>query len=199
MMQQNRQEPNQTESQQAIVQLVCAAQNGDENAFTSLFHAYTPLLNRLVDQYVAEGVPESDLRSDAIDAFMTAIKRFDSTQSGVTFGLYARICIGNRLIGTLRAYRRRCTPVSLEEIDPDSLQAGDESDPTLGIAETERYVDLCRQMDEVLSCSERQVWMLFISGLTAAQIARRLRIEKKSVENALFRARKKLRAHFSDS
>ena len=47
--------------------------------------------------------------------------------------------------------------------------------------------------------AEREVWMLFISGLTAPQIAAQLGVGKKSVENTLYRARKKLRESFSEA
>ena len=54
-------------------------------------------------------------------------------------------------------------------------------------------------MEAVLSSAEREVWMLFISGLTAPQIAAQLGVGKKSVENTLYRARKKLRESFSEA
>ena len=53
-------------------------------------------------------------------------------------------------------------------------------------------------MEAVLSPAEREIWMLFISGMTAGQIAAQLKTNRKSVENALFRSRKKLRESFSD-
>ncbi len=183
----------------AVRDLILRAREGDENAFTALFRGYSPLIDSLIAKSLPSGVPESDLRSDAIDAFSAAVFRYDTEQSNVTFGLYARICIANRLVSALRAYRKVNHTVSLEGLDPDALPAGEESDPSQYILEEERYTALCRKMEAVLSDTEREVWMLFISGLTAPQIADRLGTDKKSVENTLYRARKKLRKSFSET
>ena len=187
---------NSTSQARKLIEL---ARKGDENAFTALFRAYSPLIDRSVARYAAEGVPESDLRSDAIDAFSAAVARYDTEQNNVTFGLYAQICIANRLASALRAYRKIHHTVSLDGLDPDALPAGEESNPAHYIMEAERYADLCRKMEAVLSPAEREVWMLFISGLTAPQIAAQLGVGKKSVENTLYRARKKLRESFSEA
>lgn len=181
------------------VALVRLAQAGNETAYTTLCSDYAALIDAMVKKFVAAGLPEQDVRSDALEAFCKAIAHFDTEQTDVTFGLYARICVENRLVGALRAYRRVREPVSLDGLDPDAFRAGEESDPTHYILEEERYADLCRKTEAVLSPGERKIWMLFISGLTAPQIAGRLGIERKSVENALFRARKKLRKCFSGS
>lgn len=195
----NRNKPTQKDRTTSDVrELILRARKGDENAFTALYRGYSPLIDRLVAKYSAAGVPESDLQSDATDAFTSAVARYDTEQSNVTFGLYAQICIANRLVGALRAYRKIHHTVSLDGLDPDALPAGEESDPAHYIMEEERYADLCRKMEAVLSPAEREVWMLFISGLTAPQIAKQLEIDKKSVENTLYRARKKLRESFSD-
>ena len=197
-MNETRHEPNEQERDAQVRAKVRAAQNGSEDAFTELFRAYTPLIDRLVARFSDERISEDELRSDAIDAFTTAVSRFDTEQSGVTFGLYARICIENRLISALRASRHIPGTVSLDALDPDSLAAGEESDPAHALMEAERYAELCRRMETVLSRTEREVWMLLISGLTAGQIAEQLGIDRKSVENALFRARRKLRESFSE-
>ncbi len=193
-----RQEPKENEPNDRVARLIRSAQDGSESAFEELFRSYHPMIARLVDKYATEGVPEAELWSDAIDAFSAAVTHFDPEQAGVTFGLYAQICIGNRLISAWRAFRRVTSPVSLDEIDPDSLQAGEESNPAHSVMEAERYADLCRKMEAILSPAEREVWMLFISGLTAGQIAEQLGTDRKSVENALFRSRRKLRESFRE-
>lgn len=194
----DRNNPDQSIRKTAEVrELILRARRGDEEAFSALFRGYSPLIDKLIAKYADEGISEQDLRSDAIDAFTSAVARFDTEQSNVTFGLYARICIANRLVGALRAYRKIHHTVSLDGMDPDALPAGEESDPAHYILEAERYTDLCRKMEAVLSPAEREVWMLFISGLTAPQIAKQLETDRKSVENTLYRARKKLRESFS--
>ena len=46
---------NSTSQARKLIEL---ARKGDENAFTALFRAYSPLIDRSVARYAAEGVPE---------------------------------------------------------------------------------------------------------------------------------------------
>lgn len=199
MTTENRHEPTQNEpiSHNRICELIHSSRSGDEDAFNTLFRMYSPLVEKLVEKYCVGGVSEEELRSGATEAFTAAVTRYDTKQSAVTFGLYTQICIANRLNSVLRSFQKKHRTISLDEMDPDMILAGEESDPSHFIMEEERYADFCRKMEAVLSPAEGEVWMLLISGLTAPEIAERLGVSRKSVENTLYRARKKLRESFS--
>ena len=52
---------------------------------------------------------------------------------------------------------------------------------------------LVARLEEVLSPYENRIWWLYVSGQTAAQIAKAIGREERSVQNAIYRIRKKLR------
>lgn len=187
---------NSTSQARKLIEL---ARKGDENAFTALFRAYSPLIDRVGCPICRRGGSRigSAIRRNRRIFRGGCPLRYRAKQCHL--GLYAQICIANRLASALRDYRKIHHTVSLDGLDPDALPAGEESNPAHFIMEAERYADLCRKMEAVLSSAEREVWMLFISGLTAPQIAAQLGVGKKSVENTLYRARKKLRESFSEA
>jgi RNA polymerase sporulation-specific sigma factor len=60
--------------------------------------------------------------------------------------------------------------------------------------EKEDYRELSRRIESILSPYENRVWWLYLSGLTANNIAARLQKSERSIQNAIYRIRKKLRA-----
>ncbi|MBQ5633734.1 MAG: hypothetical protein IIV11_02485 [Clostridia bacterium] len=60
--------------------------------------------------------------------------------------------------------------------------------------EQERLKSLYAVIRKNLSELEYKVWQLYISGRSAAEIAALLSTDEKSVNNAIYRIRKKLRA-----
>ena len=178
--------------------LVQRAQEGDEIAFSELFGQYAPLIDSVCNRYLSDAPSEQELRSEAIAAFWSAIRSYDlDKQQSVTFGLYAQICLSNRMISCIRKWKRIKPMLSLDSDFASELGAAEDSNPARYVVEQETYLELRRRMELLLSPKERQVWMLFIEGHTAAEIADKLGSEKKDVENAIFRARKKLRQHIT--
>lgn len=174
-------------------ELLLAAQAGDEAAANALFCRYMPLIESLCKQYAPGAPSEEELRSEALYAFWNAVCRFDLSQTEVTFGLFAKICVGNRLIDSQRKWKRNPPLLSLDSKELTAIGADESSHPAHRVLEQERYLALRRHMKETLSSGECRVWELFIAGQTATEIAEHLGISKKSVENSIFRARQKLR------
>ena len=189
-MEQNSQTQN-----HSIARLVSLAQEGDEDAFSRLFDQYTPLIDSFFAKHTGDAPSEQELQSELITAFWDAVRSFDVQRESVTFGLYAKVCLGHRITDCLRKWKRIKPVLSLDS-DEISLQGADEeSNPAHYVVQRENYLELIRKTELLLSPKERRVWLLFVEGSTAAEIAQELNIEKKDAENAIFRARKKLRQH----
>lgn len=184
------------QSQTGTEELLRRAQAGDEDAFAELYRMYAPLLAAQCRRF-SQTLPSAeleDLNSEAGLAFLGAVRHFRvGEETGVTFGRYAQICIQKRLISYLRQRRRHGGVLPLDANALAGLPAGEESDPARRILEQERYAVLQQLMEEVLSPGEKEVWFRLIAGRTAAEIAKELNRDKRSVENAIFRARRKLR------
>ena len=185
-----------TSDSEASVTLVRRAQDGDDTAFAELFEQYTPLIDSVCNRYRSDAPFEQDLHSEAIVAFWNAVRSYDlEQQQRVTFGLYAQICLSNRLISCIRRWKHVKPMLSLDSDGISEIGADEDSNPAHYVVEQEKYLELQHSIELLLSPKERKVWILFIEGFTAAEIADMLGTDKKNVENAIFRARKKLRQH----
>lgn len=173
---------------------ILAARAGDQCAFEELLKCYTPLIESLTSVFAntAESFAEhEDLRQEACIAFYNAVEKFDLLQTEVAFGAYAKICIRNRLISCLRSASARCPVVTLEEKEaPTDAQ----TDPAQELLEQESYRALYSRIEDALSPYESRVWWLYVSGRTAAEIAQHVMRDERSVQNAIYRIRKKLRS-----
>lgn len=173
--------------------LILRAKSGDDAAKTLLFEHYTPLIASLAYRY-STGRPEEDrqdLSQEAAIAFFHALDEFDPARK-IAFGYFAKICISNRLIGYLRKQTANPTEGALPFEEAGILGT---DDPTRHIREYESYIALCNAIQGLLSENENRIWNLFISGYTASEIAKKTNCDKKAVENALARARRKIKNH----
>lgn len=177
----------------ALRGLLLQAQAGSRDAYLALCAKYRPLLEASVARF---GMGEmtmqerADMREEAERVFLGAISTFDTDQDAVDFGLYAKICLRNGLVSEWRRLnaRRRITSVPLAEED---VTAGE--DPGAYVVEEERFRQLCRTVRGHLSDFENQVWWQYVTGVPVADIARGLDRDERSVHNAIYRIRKKLR------
>ncbi|MBE6553983.1 MAG: sigma-70 family RNA polymerase sigma factor [Ruminococcaceae bacterium] len=182
----------------ALTETIRRAKNGDQAAFEALLDRYTPLIDSMVGRFASDSATaedREDLRQEALVGFYKAMMHFDDSQSEVQFGLYARECLQNRMISYLRSQQKHQRVVLLEDgaLIEKAAQVS-EGDPASLLADEEAYLLLSRRIREILSGYENRVWWLYLSGRTAKEIAAMLQTEEKSVSNAIYRIRRKLRA-----
>lgn len=182
------------EKQFDLSALITRVREGDQQAFAELLEAYTPLVQATVAYHAGElgDFDREDLRQAALLALYRAALSFDLSQSEVKFGLYAKICMTNAISTQLRAIRRRSSEISV----PDGWQGERTatSDPAERIMAEEAFQSLRMRIRALLSPFENHVWNLFTAGLGVKEIAERLEKEPRSIENAIYRIRQKLRA-----
>lgn len=173
--------------------LLRAAKVGDADALAAILKAYAPLIESQVlalQNADADSDERDDLRQEAAMALCNAVEHYDDAQN-VSFGAFAKVCIHNRLTSYQRKRLRRPPTVSLEQYtDPVPLK----EDPLQHLMEKDDFLALCRHIESILSPYENRIWWLYVSGQTASQIAGALEREERSVQNAIYRIRKKLRA-----
>ncbi len=175
-----------------LLALIRQAQRGDERAFESLLERYNPLILSQVTQ-LGDAADREDLQQEAVLGFYAALCHFDAEQDKVRFGLYAKACIKNRLLSYLRRTRKHGDVLPVDEEDTEAVTIESSDDPARRLIEEESYMALCKQVFSTLSPYENRVWWMFLSGLTAREIAEREGREEKSVQNAVYRIRNKLR------
>lgn len=183
-------------SKDDVRSLILAVRNGDQNAFNTLLNQYRNLIEASVARFSADetfSLYSEDLRQEASVVFYNSILAYDLEQNEVEFGLFSKICIYNALVSFLRALKRRSAePVA--EIPESLVSVRDFEDPSDRMLEQERLKSIYAVIRKNLSEFEYKVWQLYISGRSALSIATTLETDEKSVSNAIYRVRKKLRA-----
>lgn len=169
------------ESLQHCLEMV---QSGAPAAFAELSELYRPLVHSLADSFFPSFPPGTlgwdDLVQEANIALYRAAIKFDLKQEQVTFGLFAKVCIKNRLVSALRRQRR------LAKKPPKALHE------TQSTAKA-NLIALQQECTELLTDYENQVFALRIENYSYKEIAKKLATDPKSVDNALCRIRAKIR------
>ena len=177
---------------------ILLAKQGDEAAFERLLTDYAPLITSAVKSTITEfsfsDSDYEDLYQEAVIFFFRALNRYDTQQDGVAFGLFAKICIQNGLRTQAKKLKKRDDLLACTDGADPLENASGEGAPSERLIEEERYVMLYQSVRATLSTYENRVWWLYLSGLTANNIAARLQKSERSIQNAIYRIRKKLRA-----
>ena len=173
-------------------ELIVACRERDDAAFAELVRRYTPMMRKVASGF-SEGVAsEDELFAEACVALHSAAMRYDTEQSGVTFGLYARVCVHNRLVDLCRS-----TSAVANVLELDGDQVEDDSAIETRIIRREAVQTLMTGARELLSEYEYQVLLLHIQGYKTAMIAKMLSRTAKSVDNAKSRIFRRLRDEYS--
>ena len=173
--------------------LLLRARSGDEQAFAQLVAGYRPMLGAAVSQYRGEVSAQDleEIEQEALVAFHRAAMRYDVLRKNVRFGLYAKVCVNKAMISALRRIGRN--KKHLEYVPLEAAMDVSSDLPADPIAERESEARLRSLIKDNLSDLENTVWWLYYSGTDIDGIATCTGKPKRSVENALSRARKKLR------
>lgn len=180
-----------------LFSLIKSARFGDQEAFLYLKEKYKPLLTSLTVKYsLPDMLPQDveDLTQEALVIFYNAVCNYECSPDGVEFGLYAKICIENGLVSFVRSYLRRAKRAVLPLEKADDRFEDRIYDPLQSLVAKENMSDMVRMIRKHLSEYENRVWWMYVSGMTVSDISKELGgADPKSVSNAVYRIRKKLR------
>ncbi|MCC8043022.1 MAG: sigma-70 family RNA polymerase sigma factor [Oscillospiraceae bacterium] len=134
-----------------------------------------------------------DLVQEGLMGFFSAVRSYDS-QKGVPFSSFAYTCVVNRIRNA--AQRFSGVMRSPDRENGQSLEDGVSDDtyvPEKVFMERETFTELRK----ILTDREYDVLYLFMAEMSYKDIAARLGISVKAVDNAIQRIRKKLRSIYS--
>jgi len=130
-----------------------------------------------------------DFISEGFLGLLNAIRTYNEEKG--SFSAYANTCIDNKMKTALGKARR--TLVLSEEFDPDMLREQSPSADEL-LIEKENRREILKKISKILSPKELRVFEMYLDSYSYRQISARLGVSEKSVDNALSRARAKLKA-----
>ncbi len=180
-----------------VEQLIIRVKSGDSTAYNDLLTQYLPLIKKLVTYYSTMSdstvnTVRQDMEQEASLALYNAAVAYDFEKRGVTFGLFARICIKNALISMLRKMKKEPKSVEIDTDNQAQLRFYPQgSAKLLGNIEAEEYLE---RIGGLLSKYENVVFCEYISGKKAREIAQKLGKSDKSVSNALCRIKVKIKS-----
>lgn len=186
------------ESGISIEEMVAAMKEGKIEYFEPLFYRFTPLIKKYMKAYFLEYVEFEDLMQEARLVMLDAVERYDS-EKGMRFSGYYRLVLQHHIYGIIRkenAYRRKSDrrAVSFDQLLETShsvqMKFVDFQTPEYLLTLRESYEDY----GALLSSFEKEVYLLFIRGLSIKSIASNLNVEYVRVKNALERCRQKFNA-----
>ena len=181
------------ENREQVEAWIAATRAGDRTAFSELLTMYRPLILSQVGRFFSAGPEWEELYQDATLALYRAALCYRSGE-GVTFGSYARVCIGNALVSAYRKLRATAS-LSFDEVLPYMEAEG--ADPESRMIAAEETDGLYRAALACLSEYEMRVFLLYIRGCTPREIAPEVGRTEKSVSNAIGRMLVKLRGQLN--
>lgn len=137
-----------------------------------------------------------ELVSDGMEGLLSAVRNY-SEEKG-EFASFVSVCVENRLRNTAKRSRRRASRLA----DSESERLEDIADPAPTPEEIviarENSEEVMREIKTELTELELKCIQGAALGLSYSEIARRMNIDKKAVDNALSRARAKLKRYYRD-
>lgn len=176
--------------QSNLAALLARVRAGDETAFEELHRAYRPLLRAEVGRYVAlVGHSEAeDLGQEADLALYRAAITYCEGKGGAGFGAYAKTCVSNALCSEARKLRARRS--TLSDAEAEDIPSDEDLAALAADAQAVAAIDAC--INAVLSPYEKRVWQLHLAKYRTGEIAKALGKDPRSIENALYRIKRKL-------
>lgn len=161
----------------------------DSEKVAEMISSHLKIVFAIAKKYSAYADYE-ELVSDGMDGLMSAVKSYDEEKG--EFSAFAAVCIENRLKNTVRRSINRAKRLVREE-ELDAV-ADMKPTPEEEVIQRENSIDMIRAIEKELSEFEYKCIKGVVMGLSYDELAKKLGVDKKSVDNALVRARKKLRA-----
>ncbi|MDD9781454.1 RNA polymerase sporulation sigma factor SigH [Priestia megaterium] len=189
-------------------EIVRAFQKGDEDVFNLLIKKYEYLVCLKVKRYFLLGGDREDLLQEARLGLYKAVRDF-KIEGMSSFRGFADLCITRQLITAIKASaRQKHSPlnnaISLN-IPKNSKRLEDDLilmemlphpravSPEQATVEKENKKEREQILQEILSPIEKDVFALYMKGQTYIQISQNLHLSQKTVDNALYRIKKKMK------
>ncbi len=166
--------------------LAVLSQNGDETAFNVLASRY---LRKAYKSTNSSYIDSEDIMQEGMFGFLNAVRTF-SEEKGVPFSAYANVCMRNSMNSAAGTLSKEL-PVEGDLDAVSELESGD--DPLAQIIDTEHLNEVLSLCETTLSEVEKTVVFFVAGGVSYTEISEKLGIDIKAVDNAVQRARKKLK------
>lgn len=173
-------------------QLIINARQGDEVALEKLMNEYKSLVNKISRNYFIIGADFEDVIQEGMIGLFNAYNTFDQTKNA-SFKTYATILINRQIINAIKKAYKYNNLDFFSDLNAKELEDDIEIfNPEEFIINKESHSTLLKEISTKLSPLEISILQEFLKNETYEEIAKKLNLNKKSVDNALSRIKKKL-------
>lgn len=181
-----------------ITSLIARVSAGDESAFAEICKEYEPLIRSMSKKYARmsgaadEKQVAEDFCQESTLALYRAAKTYESKGGEVSFGLYSKICIRNALVSELRRMSRK------QKADFEQKKNARLNEKSGFVSYDDSLVTDILQ-NGGLSEMEKEILSLYVKGSKVRDISFILGRSPKSVSNAVYRIKTKIRLYMGDT
>ncbi len=193
-----------------LVKRVCA---GDDLAFEEITKRYTQRLNSIARKYFLIGAGPDDLMQEAMIGLYSACLSFKEKSGNMSFRNFASLCVTRRIQQAVKSANRDKNKalmsymsidtqgklvVGQKNDDDESEETGfficaDKMSPEESFLSNEKIEEINDSINSKLSDFEKKVLVFYVEGYNYVEIAKKLKKEPKSIDNALNRIKIKLK------
>lgn len=186
-------------------------QQGDIKAMDELFRRYKNLVQKKADHYFLRGGDKEDLIQEGMIGLFKAIRDYDGSKNA-RFRTFATTCIRGKILSAVQTdTRKKNEPLNnaypLEKQgstdntdDPDrkgrdhlAEESAKDVDPVVEeLIGAEESKEIAREIKAALTAKEKKVLQQYLQLKSHEEMAETLGCDKKSIDNAMQRVRKKL-------
>jgi RNA polymerase sporulation-specific sigma factor len=184
------------------------AAGGDQTATEYLLNKYKKIVNYKMSTFYIIGAEREDVFQEGMIGLLKAIRDFNKEKA--SFKNFAEVCIKRQILSAIRMANRKKhwslnSYISFNQFDRNDENGENASkletcllrdkkhDPLEKIIDDENFATTIEKMKKILSKKEIEVAAMYIRGLSYDEIARKLKINRKSVDNAIQRVKNKMR------
>ena len=178
--------------------------DGEEKINDVIMDRYKNLVRKKAGTMYLLGADREDLIQEGMIGLFKAIRDYDIGRDA-SFSTFAELCVSRQMYSAVEASGRKKhmplnTYISLYAGDDaaetqyiEELAAPSEDDPEARFIDRESEKELSELIEQELSPLEKQVLDLAIIGMSSAEAAKVLNRSEKTTDNALQRARGKMK------
>ena len=172
-----------------ILHYIDRVKSGDDMSFEQLLAKYNALIISMAKKYsdMCTTPQYDDFLQEAKMAFYNSVMAF-KRESGITFGAYAKVCIRNRLVSCVRVNNSK-----KRQKRSDTKEGYDLENPQDALIVRELEKKLFSLAQDCLSPYEKKIFGYYLSGERAKEISKKVAKSEKSVKNAIYRIKAKLK------
>lgn len=174
--------------------LIASAKNGDGAAFEALANSYKRVLEFHIKHFTPHPSMYDDLFQEGLIGLLKAVRSYDGKSA--SFATFASLCVRNSIISGVRKYSGQVQKtVALEDSNFDEAVPSAEEVHLDSV----RVRILYDKVYEALSPYEKSVFDMYLSDMPYETIAFVMGKSVKSISNAVFRIRQKLKQIVSNA